>query len=365
MPFTKPTLTQIFDRMKSDLQGKLTEAGTWLRNSLMEIFIKVIAGSHYLMYDFLDWCKKQLFITTAEAEYLELQGAEYGILRNYGVKAAGSVTLTGEAGSVVPAGTKLQSALGEIYTVDSEGTFTSTTLVASITAEAVGSDYNQIAASTLSFISPIAGIQTDAIVTTGGIVGGTDIESDDAYRDRILTRKKEPPHGGTLADYINWAKEVTGVTRAWAFAQLYGPGTIGVAFVRDGDTPIIPTPADIATVRAYIVGHVDPATGKTIGCPVTAEPGLIMIDLEALTVDFAIKTTPFNSSVTASMQAKLEELMFERGGPGEEITISQMYEAITAAVGEVASVITSPAANVVANYKQIPILGTVTIEELV
>lgn len=364
MPFTKPSLTDIVNRMKTDLQGKITEAGTWLRNSLMEVFITVVAGSHYLMYDFLEWCKKQLFISTAEAEYLEIQGNEYGILRNYGVKATGTVTMTGTIGTTVPAGTVLQSALGQLYATNAAGAFSSSTMNVAITAEAVGSDYNQIAASTLSFVSPIAGVNTDTVVTTGGITGGTDIEDDDSYRDRILTRKKEPPHGSTAADYVSWCKEVTGVTRAWSFPQLYGPGTIGVAFVRDGDTPIIPTPADIETVRDYIVGHIDAGTGKTVGCPVTAEPGLIMIDLEALTVNFSIKTYPFNSSVTASMQSKLEELMYERGGPGEEITISQMYEAITAAVGEEKSEIISPSATVVANYKQIPILGTVTIEEL-
>ena len=365
MPFTKPTLAQILARMKTDLQGRITEAGTWLKNSLVEIFLTTVSGSHYLMYDFLDWCKNQLFVTTAESEYLEIQGAEYGILRNYGVKATGSVTMTGTIGTVVPAGTKLQSALGELYSTTAAGTFSSGTMVVAVTADQVGSDYNQLAAATLSFVSPVAGVNTDTIIATGGITGGTDIEDDDDYRERILTRKKEPPHGGTESDYVTWCKEVAGVTRAWSFPQLYGPGTIGVAFVRDNDTPIIPTPADIATVRAYIVGHVDPATGKTVGCPVTAEPGLIMIDVEPLTIDFNIKTYPFNTTVTASMQTKLEELMVAYGGPGDEITISQMYEAITAATGEIKSEIVSPAADVVANYKQVPTLGTVTISELV
>jgi uncharacterized phage protein gp47/JayE len=364
MPFTKPTLAQILARMKTDLQGKITEAGTWLKNSLMEIFLTVVSGSHYLMYDFLDWCKNQLFVTTAEAEYLEIQGAEYGIYRNYGVKATGNVTMTGAIGSVVPAATKLQSALGEIYVTATAGTFSSATMVLGVVAENVGSDYNQLEASTLSFVSPIAGVNTDATVNAPGITGGTDIEDDDEYRERILTRKKQPPHGGTESDYVSWCKEVSGVTRAWSFPQLYGPGTIGVAFVRDGDTPIIPTPADIATVRAYIVGHVDTTTGKTVGCPVTAEPGLIMIDVEPLTIDFNIKTYPYNATVTASMLAKLAELMVAYGGPGDKITISQMYEAITAATGEIKSEIVSPAADVVANYKQVPTLGTVTITEL-
>lgn len=363
MPFTKPTLVAIANRMKTDLQSKIPEAGTWLRNSLMDIFTTTVAGSHYLMYDFLEWCKKQLFITTAESEYLELQGNEYGILRNYGVKATGTITMTGTVGVTVPSGTEIQSSLGQLYVTNSAGTFVSTSMNVDVTAVEVGSEYNQIAGSGLSFVSPIAGVNTD-VTTSLGLTGGTDVESDESYRDRILTRKKQPPHGGTESDYVSWSKEVPGVTRAWSFPQLYGPGTIGVAFVRDGDDPIIPTPADIETVREYIVGHIDSSTGKTVGCPVTAEPGLIMIDLEALTVDFSIKVSPYNSTVTASIIEQLEELMYERGGPGQEITISQMYEAITGAVGEEKSEIVSPASNVTANYKQIPILGTVTIEEL-
>ena len=93
------------------------------------------------------------------------------------------------------------------------------------------------------------------------LTGGTDTETDDQLRARILHRIQNPPMGGAQADYVTWALAVPGVTRAWA-APEQGPGTITVRFLMDdlrADDDGWPTPADVQAVvdlhRQDAAGH--------------------------------------------------------------------------------------------------------------
>ena len=159
--------------------------------------------------------------------------------------------------------------------------------------------------------------------------------------------------------------EYAGVTRAWAIPEYQGIGTIGLIFVFDDNDPIFPNETTRDLVRDYIIEHSDPVLGKDVGIPVTAEPGFFTPGATALTVDFDIQLSPNNSTVQAAVDANLADLILTRGGPGQTITISQMYEAITTATGEVKSIINSPSADVTANTTQVHVLGDITYGEYV
>jgi uncharacterized phage protein gp47/JayE len=363
MPFQRPTLEEIINRIKADLKIRLGIATTLLRNSFLNIISIVYSGSVHLLFDYLTYMKDQLFITTSDERYLEQHGLEYGISRIFGEKAEGQVLMTGNVGVVVSAGARLQSGTGEFYITDTAATMTGTQLLVDVTAEEIGTEYNQVAGVELSFVSPVPGVESEVVVAVTGITNGTNTETDESYRQRVLTRKRQPPHGGIAQDYINWCKEIAGVTRAWSFPELYGIGTIGVGFVFDGRESITPTPAEVALVRDYIIEHTDVITGKLVGAPVTAEPGLFILPLQPLAVNFLIKVDPFTALTVSSMQTQLADLMIDKGGPGQTITISQMYEAITAAIGEEKSFIITPTNDVPANPFQVHVLGDVVIEE--
>ena len=78
----------------------------------------------------------------------------------------------------------------------------------------------------LTLDSPIVGVNASANVTAGALTGGADAEDDDSLRARLLARIKEPPQGGSKADYVTWALEVPGVTRAWCYPEEMGDGTV-------------------------------------------------------------------------------------------------------------------------------------------
>ena len=359
MPFDRPTLQTIVDRIQSDFESRIDGASTILRRSVLRVMGRVYAGATHLLYGYLSFLKDQLFATSADIEFLETIGSEYGISRKSATRATGEATATGTNGTTIPAGTELQSTDGEGYTVDTEVSIASGVADLSLTAVDAGTDGNADASDVLSFVSPIAGITSTVSVDSNAITGGLNEESDDDLRDRILARKRQPPHGGAEFDYDPWALEVAGVTRAWAFSEYNGHGTVGLAFVRDKDTDtIIPDDDQRDAVYDYIVSHTSPLTGTTVGAPVGAH--LYMIPLTLYSLDYEIDVTPNNATIQASIRSNLKDLILQEGGPGETITLPEITAAISRASGHINHRINSPSADVAISTNRIPVLGTIT-----
>jgi len=359
MPFSRLSLQGIVDRITSDFQTRITGATSLLRRSVLRVIARVNAGAFHLLYEYLDYQARQLFVSTADEAGLETIAAEYGITRQAAVVAIGSGTATGTNGVAIPAGTQLTSTNDQTYETDEDVVIAAGVATVPFTATAAGADGNDDPGITLTFVSPIAGVSTSLTVDADGIYDGTDVETDDELRTRVLARKRQPPHGGAEFDYETWALEVPGVTRAWTFPLYMGIGTIGVAFVRDDDDSIIPNAVQMAEVRAYIVEHEDSGTGQIVGCPVTAEPGLFMVELTLQTVNFEIAIYPNTVAVQSAVEDALEDLIMREGGPGEAIYLSEINEAICLTTGEEHHRLDSPASDVTATNK-VHALGTVT-----
>ena len=363
MPFERDTLQVIINRIVTDFQTRIEGANSLLRRSVLKIIAKVNGGTFHLLYEYLDFQYRQIFITTSDSDGLEVHSSEYGIPRKTASKAVGSALVTGNVAAILPAGYQLKSANGEYYLIDTEVTMVASTATIDVTALTAGEIGNDDAGITLTFVSPIVGVNTAAVVDSDGLTGGADAETDAALKERLLERKRHPPHGGTSFDYENWALEVSGVTRAWCTSLYQGIGTLGLSFVRDDDTDtILPNLTQRNAVRNYIVTHIDPATGLLVGCPVTAEPGIFMIELSYLTMDMTIKVYPNNSTIRTAIEENLTDLILREGGPENTIYISQIREAISLAEDEEYHSLTTPVADITAAVNQIHHLGTITFE---
>lgn len=361
MPFSKPTLQEIIDRIEGDFTTRVSGTSSFLRRSVFKIMARAYGAAVYTLYGYLNFMKDQLFATSADAEFLEMIGNEYGITRKAPVAATGECRATGTNGYTIPAGTELQYTDEQLYTVDEDAIIVTGYADLLLTAKEAGEDGNQSGSGTLTFVSPIIGINSTATIDTAGIFGGLDQESDDDLRERILARKRQPPAGGAEFDYTIWALEVSGVTRAWTIPQYYGIGTVGVAFVRDNDpSTIIPNATQRQEVRDYILEHIDPLTGITVGCPVTAEPGLFVIDISEQTFDFEVDIVPNNVTVQGYVQDMIESLILEKGGPGETMYYSDMVKYISNATGVTAIRMVSPSADIGVATNKVPVLGTIT-----
>jgi len=365
MPFTRPTLAEIVSRIISDFRTNITGATTFLRRSVINIMGKVFGGAVHGLYGHLEYQKNQLFVSEADTEYLDTHGGEYGVARTAATYAVGSGGATGTDGTTILAGTQLVSGSGIVYEVDSNVTIAAGIAVVDFTAniEYPGAQGNDDPGIVLAFVSPIVGVDSTITVDANGITGGTDEESDDNYRDRILERKRQAPHGGASFDYVAWAKEVAGTTRAWSIPLYMGIGTIGLAFVRDNDDDIFPSELLRDTMKTYIISHTDPITGVAVGIPVTAEPGLFIIELEPLTINFTIAIYPNTVQVQAQVLEKLEALFLESAAVGSVLALSQCSAAISSAVNEVRHRILYPTEDISPSTSQLPVVGTLTFQD--
>lgn len=364
MPFSRPTLQNIVDRIEGDITTRVENAASFLRRSVFKILARAYAGAVYTIYGYINYIKDQLFATTADVEYLEIIGSEYGITRKDADKATGIVRLTGTNGSVVIVGTELQFVDEQVYLTDETVIIDGGYADVGVTAKVAGSAGNQDPGGSLTFVSPLVGIDTTATIDSLGITGGVDKESDDDLRDRILARKRQPPQGGAEFDYKTWALEVEGVTRVWTFPLYQGIGTIGVAFVRDDDAnTIIPDSDQMQEMYDYIVEHTDPLTGLIIGCPVTAVPGLFIVPLTIESLNFSIGLYPNDATTQANATTALENLILDKCGPGETLYQSDIVRYIAEAGGVTTVRVNTPAADTAFAVNRVPVLGTITFEE--
>lgn len=346
MPYSRPTLAELVNRVRSDVISRLAQDEV-LRRADAEVYARVLAGVTHGLYGFIDWLSRQVIYDTAEGEILERWASIWGVTRKPAAAATGTVTLTGLTGAVVPAGSPLQALDGVQYLTVAEVTFTTTSAVVSVAASVPAAASNRPTGQTLTLVNPVPGVQPAGVASA--LVGGANEETDDALRTRLIDRIQTPPHGGSSADYRAWALEVPGVTRAWCYPLELGPGTVTVRFMRDEDSgSAIPDAGEVAAVQTYI-NNLRPVTAQvTVVAPVAA------------TLNFTIAVSPNTAAVKAAVAAELADLIRREAEPGGTLLLSHIRAAISAAAGENNYVMTVPSADVVSPVGTITTLGTIT-----
>jgi uncharacterized phage protein gp47/JayE len=354
MAYPRPSLTEIIDRTVADMASRVVGVdGAVLRRSVLGVIARSLAGASHELHGHLDYIARQVIIDTADGELLERWANVWGVRRKPAEFAVGSVTFTGTPGSDIPVGTILQRQDGARFDTTAAGRIPSGgSVTVAVRAEEAGSAGNTAAAITLTMQQPISGVQVSAATAAGGISAGSDAEADEPLRERLLSRIQEPPQGGAAADYVNWALEVPGVTRAWVYPQEMGLGTVTVRFVRDDDEDIIPDETEVQAVQDYIDAR----------RPVTAD--LYVVAPTPVPLDMTIQLEPASSAVEAAVLAEVRDLIRREAVPGGTILISHLREAVSTAAGEYDSNIVTPSGNVEHDTGEIAVPGEITFEAI-
>ena len=340
MSYDRPDLTTLIERATADIESRLTGADARLRRSNLNVMARVHAGGMHGLYGYLDWLADQILPDLADDELLDRHASIW--LKNGrlpGAYAVGQVLATGTDGAVIEVDTLWKRADGTMYATETEATIAGGQALVTVVAVEAGQAGNAMAAVLLTLDSPIVGVNASANVTAGALTGGADAEDDDSLRARLLARIKEPPQGGSKADYVTWALEVPGVTRAWCYPEEMGDGTVTLRFVRDDDASLIPDVNEVAAVQAYI-DALRPVTSHLFVVAPIADP-----------LAFQIQLTPATVAAKAAVEASLRDLLLREaepeGGTGEgRVLLSHLREAISLATGETDHVLVSPVADI-------------------
>lgn len=240
-----PTVTTIYNRIISDYETNLSQTIPALQKAVFRVQAWAYAGSIWLLYKLAQVVGLDIFPTTARGSALNTFGTILKLDRQPAISVELTAAILGTNGVVITAGTQFKSPAGVVYTNVSDQTIVAGTATLNIVALEGGEIGNLTAGSTVTSVVPQANVERIATIAST-VTDGEDEESDDAYRQRLIDRYRLRPQGGAKVDYIIWSQTVTGVTRVFPFTR-----TLGIAdvyFLRDNDSPRIPTAPEIQDV---------------------------------------------------------------------------------------------------------------------
>lgn len=311
-------------------------------------------------HDHIAWWARQWMPDSADDETMILRHASiWGVEPRAATKAVGSVTVEGVAGTVLASGLLLSSTASSTYITTAGGTIAPGGTVI-VTAEAVtaGSAGNLESGVQLSTVAAYPEISKITVATA--FAGGADDETPEEVQVRYLQRIREPPMGGSSADYKAWVGNVASVYAVKVVEDWIGRGSVGlvIALKNDDGTPRVPTELELTAIGSYIG-----AQGSQTGVrPVTAR--VIPLAAELVQVPASVRLRPDGALTRTAVQAAYDRFIatigdeddIENEGPiGATIEPSRISEAISTADGEYSHDLTVPAARYTLGTKECPI----------
>jgi uncharacterized phage protein gp47/JayE len=226
--------------------------------------------------------------------------------------ADGQASVTGLVGTNIPVGTEfVYTPNGNTYQSTSAIILTSVTGSVPIESVSTGQDQNLLSGAALTVSSPPAGLNSEA-KALGDIGNGRNEESNEEASERILTRIRQPPAGGTANDYATFAREADpSVVDVNVIRYVFGLGTVGIVITAgttdidealDNGQAIVRLPSDalVDAVQEYI------DTVKVLtDCVTVFKPTVVTLDVTAR-VRYASGN---NSTVVPNLGLTQEELV--------------------------------------------------------
>ena len=369
MPFLRPTLTDLRNQAIEDITTSgVPNLDGLLRNAVLRVLAWVMAGLAYSVYGYADWIARMGVPFTAADEFLEAWAGLVGIYRKDATPASGFASFNGQSGTRIPANSQLTRQDGTPYVTTADATIDATGAVeVPFTALVSGAATNCPIGTGIALATPIVGVNGSGIVTQP-TTGGADQETNDELRSRMLQRYRDPPQGGAVADYVEWATEVPGCTRAWVLPNGWGPGTVvvypmfddanaandGFPQGTDGcatDETRGPTATGDQLTVANHIWTKQPVTALVY----VAAPKPFAINVSLLTLD------PNTSDMLAAIEASITDTLANIGQVGGVIYPSDIYEAILSTPGVNHFTVASPTTAVQVPAGSLPVMGTLTV----
>lgn len=318
-----PSLQTLINRIVNDVLTR-RDTDALLRRSDDVVYSRTNAGAFNSLYGTVKNASKEINVLTAT--YTLDDKAGFWLPddpRREATAAIGLITVTGQIGDYLEAGTEyIAATTGQSYAVTEAVTFDKTSMTIKVEAVEAGKAGNLINGEILTIGTPVGTI--DPTATSGGILGGTDRETDDQLRERILDRMREAPKGGAENDYKTWVKEVSGVTRVWVYPHEIGTGTVTIRFMRDGDEDPIPNESEVKKVYDHLYSLV----------PVTVRENYYVVAPIPDYIDLHLTIYPDTDAVRTAVNASVRDFFARESEPGGLLLLSRLNEAISAASDE-------------------------------
>jgi uncharacterized phage protein gp47/JayE len=279
-----------------------------------------------------------------------------GLERIGAEKAAGKIRFyideEQESDIEIPAGTVCLTASGIYFETTSAAVISSGELYTEADAKAleVGTSGN-VTTGSITFMSP-APVGVCGCVNTEKFSGGTDTESDDSLRERVLASYKTLPNGANKAYYESETLSVPGTAGVVVLPKRRGIGTVDVIVSASDGMPsddLIEKVKERLDSSREICVDIDVLKPETvevdIACRIKAEDGC-----------------PFED-VSAMLKRKLQAY-FNGALLGKTVTRAKLGDIIFNCEGVENYELSEPQTDVEVDTGELPILKDITIEEM-
>ncbi len=232
---------QTYDEILNRMTGKYTDLTgiTPDEGSDIGIRLRLLTGEIYSSLVNAEWLKRQMFLSTAEGEYLDMHAYERGITRRKATESRGEVTFSVNEpvnkDINIPKGTVVSDITSLLrFETTADAVLISGALSVTVTARSLesGREYNVIKNRICLMVTPPAGI--DAVINSEAFTGGCNEEGDESLRARTEQSIRFPQNGANCAYYEAKAQSVDGVSSAAAVPRARGAGTVDVYIAAEG-----------------------------------------------------------------------------------------------------------------------------------
>ena len=314
------------------------------------------AAQIYALYLQADWVARQAFPQTAEGDYLDLHAQLRGLERKQASHAAGTLRFfadeAAETPREIPLGTVCMTAGLVRFETTRAAVLPAGQLQVDVPARALlaGSSGNAAAGTVLSMaVAPVGVRRCD---NPEPFLGGSDGETDSELRKRVLDTFQRLPNGANAAFYEQGALSFDEVAAASVLPRSRGIGTVDVVVSTPSGKA---APALLEQIQAYFQSRREIAVDVQVRAP------------EQVKVDVAIRLQPAEGSSLETAAAGVEAAVrswFSGERLGKPVLLAQLYSLIFACDGVANCRLAAPADDVEIAAHQLPVLGTLTVEEL-
>lgn len=353
-PYESYTPESIKKAMLSQLEGTVEIREGSFANHLAS----PAAYQLWLVYQLVPWLMELVFPGETSGELIDMQAADFGLVRTPGVKARVALEFTAlmsTSSPSVPAGTTVVTRDGLKFITLEAVSWSAGVGTALAEAAEIGRIYN-VEANTITVMSRnVAGV---AYVTNpAAAYGGADEETDAAFLTRYREYLQRPISSGNKNHYISWAKEVSGVINAQCVPIWDGPGTVKVIVAGPDKDPVD------EDVIGEVAAHIEEER------PIGAEVTVVTVTELAIDVSATVTLTAGVTAeeVKAELEASLAQMLLEL--PFGEATLARWSRCLALLLDcegvedYSAFTVNGGTTNVSVGQEQTPVVGTVTITE--
>jgi len=319
MSFKRDSLAVLLNRTYSNYSSLFKPLDKTPRQNLLKVFSTVDAGIYHQLLGDLDFLSQQLFPDTATGAYLREHWSDRVIPLN-AIAARGNVIISGLPDRAVPAGIVFKSASGETYYNEGACKTNSDGIVeARVKAQNTGLKTNLAEGEELSIISSIPpGVNSKAVVAPGGIIGGADAETDEAYLIRVLLYLRNPTRYGKKGDFALWAMDASPeVSAAWEFINFGVFGALLIQVINGNQNDGVYPVSNIDEIKKYI-NDVAPVVLYDVQTP------------EIININPSVKLPPAEDNYGNRETAvkRIKSYMQIMAKPGVSVTAGALREAV-------------------------------------